>query len=222
MRRWVCCAVVLIPACFHPNYDHVQCGIGDLCPTGLTCNTAMNLCEPPGGGGDGGNGGGSDAGSGGLGSGPGTKDAASDGANACVDRLTTPASPHLHIANMATNAGANCIEAGCHLNNSLGAGASGFQFAGTVFTQGGTTPEAGVAVQIVSNGAVKQTYTDQAGNLSFPAGTLSGNFTASALVTACPTATMMTTLLSSNGGAAANSCNLCHANGAQVPPIYLQ
>jgi len=41
---WV---LLLIPACFHPNYDHPACGLNGECPKGLTCSAQL-ICEPPG------------------------------------------------------------------------------------------------------------------------------------------------------------------------------
>jgi hypothetical protein len=46
VHRRVCAWIVLVvPACFHPSYDHPACGPGDTCPRGLTCNPASDLCE---------------------------------------------------------------------------------------------------------------------------------------------------------------------------------
>jgi hypothetical protein len=36
--------LVLVPACFHPSYDHPTCGPNGECPGGLTCN-ALQVCE---------------------------------------------------------------------------------------------------------------------------------------------------------------------------------
>jgi hypothetical protein len=48
--RWACRALVLLlPACFHPNYDNVRCGLSGACPSGFTCNVTSDFCEPPGG-----------------------------------------------------------------------------------------------------------------------------------------------------------------------------
>lgn len=43
--RWL---LVLVPACFHPSYDHPACGPGGACPSGLACSAA-GFCERPGG-----------------------------------------------------------------------------------------------------------------------------------------------------------------------------
>jgi hypothetical protein len=50
--------VVLLPACFHPSYDHLACGPDGACPSGWHC--AQGFCEPPGSGS--GSSGGDDAG----------------------------------------------------------------------------------------------------------------------------------------------------------------
>ena len=39
--------LLLVPACFHPSYDHPACGPGGACPDGLTCN-AQGICEAAG------------------------------------------------------------------------------------------------------------------------------------------------------------------------------
>jgi hypothetical protein len=45
MLRWVCCvAVPLLSACFHPDYDHLACGPGGGCPSGLACSP-QGFCE---------------------------------------------------------------------------------------------------------------------------------------------------------------------------------
>jgi len=36
--------LLLVPACFHPSYDHPMCGPGGECPSGLTCNAQL-ICE---------------------------------------------------------------------------------------------------------------------------------------------------------------------------------
>jgi hypothetical protein len=151
--------------------------------------------------------------------------------NVCVDRLASPDAATVHPVGIrvsdanTSNAGENCIKAGCHLNNSLGPNAPGYQFAGTVYKMGTTQPDPGAVVRIFSNGMlVSSTYTDQAGNFHIMAGTLSGSFTASTLVSGCPTVTKMTTpLVGGSGGGGANSCNSCHTTGAnaQAAPISL-
>ena len=42
---------MLVPACFHPTYDHPSCGPDGACPDGLTCNrqaSGQGVCEAPG------------------------------------------------------------------------------------------------------------------------------------------------------------------------------
>jgi hypothetical protein len=170
---------------------------------------------------------------GGSGSGSGSGSNMSVDPNACVDRFANPEPAKVHPAGIAVsaantaNAGENCIKAGCHLNNSLGANAPGYQFAGTIYKNGTTTPDPGVTVKIISNNmVVASTISDQAGNFAIPAGTVPGAFTASTLVAACPTVTKMVTPLvgGNGGGGGANSCNSCHLTGAnaQAAPIFLQ
>lgn len=163
---------------------------------------------------------GTDGGSGsGVGSG-------SDNPDVCVDRLAQADPPHLHAAGGTSNKGQNCIAAGCHLNNSLGAGAPGFQFAGTVYAGTTTNPSAGAMVRIFSGTTVLKAYTDSDGNFYFNAPALSGSFMATTQVTACPTVTKMADLLVGGNGTApaANSCNSasCHASpGGATAPISL-
>ena len=38
--------LVLVPACFHPSYDHPSCGPGGECPSGLVCNAQL-ICDRP-------------------------------------------------------------------------------------------------------------------------------------------------------------------------------
>ncbi len=144
--------------------------------------------------------------------------------NACVNRLSPPDAAHVHAAGGTSNKGMNCIVAGCHLNNSLGTGAPGYQFAGTVYAAGTTNPSPGAVIRIVSGTTSLQTYADADGNFHFPAGSLSGTFSATTNVTACPTVTKMSTVMmgGNGGGGGANSCNLCHAQtGGTTTPISL-
>jgi hypothetical protein len=144
--------------------------------------------------------------------------------NDCVARLAPPGPKHQHTAGGTSNQGQNCIVGGCHLNNQLGTGAPGYQFAGTLYQAGGTTPSAGALVRIKANGMTLMTYTDEDGNFTFAAGSLAGQFTANTDVTACPTVTKMVgSLTGGAGNPGANSCNLCHTNGAggTAPPITM-
>jgi hypothetical protein len=144
-------------------------------------------------------------------------------ANACLDRITPPNPAHSHTAGGTSNAGQNCMLAGCHLPNN-GAGPP-YQFAGTVHIAGTTNPSAGATIRIKSgSGAPITAITDADGNFSFPAGSISGAFTATTDATACPTVTpMVTQMIGGNGvGAGANSCNSCHAQtGGTTTPITL-
>jgi hypothetical protein len=162
-------------------------------------------------------GGGVDAGGGGQ------IDAPPQQGNGCVDRLTPPGMAHDHggVAGV-THAGENCIVAGCHANNALGTGAPGFQFAGTIYKAGTTTPNAGVNIRVTSGTTVLTSVTDTAGNFSIMAGSLQGTFSATTDISACPSITPMVTKLVSGGGPGANSCNLCHAKtGGTTTPISL-
>jgi len=146
------------------------------------------------------------------------------GGNGCVDRLTPAGGAHMHIAGGTSNKGQNCIVAACHLANNPGAGAPGFQFAGTVYAGATTNPQAGAQVRIKGGPMPLTTYTDTDGNFYFMAGSLPGQFTANTDVSACPTIMNMSTQLIGGGGAGANSCNLCHAPtaaGGTTAPISL-
>ncbi len=133
----------------------------------------------------------------------------------CVARATvTPA--HLHAGVLTTFAGRTCIVAGCHLPNMTGTGALGFQFAGTVYTQDGQTPQQGVTVQLnpdVGEGA--SAITDSAGSFFMLDGTLLDPFPGHAQTTACPTIAVMPETLT----AGTNDCNspACHAVAGAMP-----
>lgn len=146
-------------------------------------------------------------------------------ASACPDRLATPDAAHMHLVGGTSNKGQNCIASGCHANNSLGTGAPGYQFAGTIYATGTTNPSPGAVVRIVAGAMVFQKYADADGNFFFDAATLAGAFTATTNVCAGSTVMPMTTMLvgGSGGGPGANSCNLCHTTGAnaQAAPISL-
>jgi hypothetical protein len=144
--------------------------------------------------------------------------------NGCVDRITPAGDAHEHGGTGGpTHAGENCIQSLCHLNSNLGPNAPGYQFAGTLYVAGTTNPQAGATVRIKpATGAALATVTDAAGNFHFPAGSLSGTFSAATDVTACPTVTSMVAQLVSGGGAGANSCNSCHAKtGGTTTPITM-
>src|SRR5262245_4515741 len=59
--------VMLVPACFHPNYDQPTCGPNGECPSGLTCSAPQKVCV---------DGNSNDGGMNGADSGTGTPDAA--------------------------------------------------------------------------------------------------------------------------------------------------
>lgn len=143
----------------------------------------------------------------------------------CKDKLTPPDPAHIHTTGGTSNKGLNCIVAGCHLNNNLGPGAPGYQFAGTVYQAGNpTAPAAGAMVRIKSGTNILSAYADADGNFHFAAGSLSGTFTANTNVSGCPAVTPMVGSLTGGGGggAGANSCNLCHAQtGGTTTPITL-
>jgi hypothetical protein len=151
-------------------------------------------------------------------------DAAAMG-NGCVNRIVPPGDAHQHGgAGGPTHAGEDCIVAGCHANNALGNGAPGFQFAGTVYKVGTTTPNTGLTIHVVSGATVLTGVTDTAGNFNIGAGSLAGAFTATTDVTACPDIKPMVTKLTGGGGGGpgANSCNRCHkAAGGTTTPITL-
>lgn len=143
-------------------------------------------------------------------------------ANNCVNRIVPPGGAHLH-AGGATHAGEGCLVAGCHLANNPGAGAPGFQFAGTVYKPGaGKIPSTGVTVQVKSAaGMVVTGVTDDAGNFNILAGSLPNPFPATVAVTACPTLTPMSSSLVQGGGNCTSAA--CHAGVAAgaTPPVTI-
>src|SRR6185295_11713540 len=40
-RLWL----VALAACYDPSFAHTQCGAGDACPAGQSCNRATGFCE---------------------------------------------------------------------------------------------------------------------------------------------------------------------------------
>ena len=107
--------------------------------------------------------------------------------------------------------------AGCHLANNLGTGAPGFQFAGTVYKPDGTTPQAGVTIQVKSAaGKIAIGVTDTAGNFSILSGTLQAAFPATTNVTVCPNLTPMVGQLVQAGTVPGNNCNGCHVTGGSA------
>jgi hypothetical protein len=142
-------------------------------------------------------------------------------ANACVARVAPPAPGHTHLAGGGTNAGQNCVTGGCHLTGNTGADAPAYQFGGTVYAAGSMTPSAGVTVQLKVGAMAYPAVTDEAGNFSFPAGTVQGTFSASVVVSACPAVMSMPDALVSGGNPSENNCNGCHGLAGTKPPITL-
>lgn len=134
--------------------------------------------------------------------------------NACVDRLVPAGVAHPHLAGGSTHAGEGCLLAGCHLANNPGTNAPPFQFAGTVYKPGGTTPSAGATITVkASNGMTTTGVTDAAGNFGIAAGSLPNPFPATVSVTACPTLTPMISTLSQGGG----NCTSTGCHGTALP-----
>lgn len=152
-----------------------------------------------------------------AGSNPGT-DASGAHANGCVDRIVPAGDAHQHGGTGGpTHAGEGCVVGGCHLASNLGAGAPGFQFAGTVYKPDGTTPSTGVTIQVKSAaGKIAVGVSDSAGNFSIPAGTLQAAFPATTNVTVCPNVTPMVSQLVQAGTVPGNNCNGCHVTGGSA------
>jgi hypothetical protein len=140
----------------------------------------------------------------------------------CVDRITPPGDAHPHAGGV-THAGEGCVVSGCHLANAPGAGAPGFQFAGTIYKPGaGKIPSTGVTVTVkAANGTTAVGVTDSAGNFNIVAGTLQNPFPATVSVTACPTlAPMVSQLVQGGGNCTSAACHAGTAAGA-TPSISL-
>lgn len=135
----------------------------------------------------------------------GTKtDGGGSNANGCVTRLTPAGEEHPHAApvNAAnpTNAGENCVQAGCHLKASLGSGASAYQYGGTVYKTGGTVPSVGAAITLKGGGKTTTTYTDTGGNFFVSDdGTLPNPFSGNVTVSGCPTISSMVSVIAQSG-----------------------
>lgn len=147
--------------------------------------------------------------------------AGGDGAtgNGCVDRLALPDPAHVHLAGGGTNAGQGCVVAGCHLASAPGTNAPGYQFAGTIYKPGGTTPNAGVTVTVKSmtTNMTTAAITDDAGNFSISAGSLMMAFPATVNASACPTLTPMVSQLSQGGG----NCTSAACHGGTTAAVTL-
>jgi hypothetical protein len=143
------------------------------------------------------------------------------GSNPCVNRVAPPATGHIHLAGGGANAGQNCVAGGCHLTGAIGANAPAYQYAGTVYAAGGQTPSAGATVQIKVGATVHTAVTDDAGTFNFPSGTLTGTFSATVVVSACPTVKTMPEALVSGGDPVDNNCAGCHSLAGTEAPISL-
>jgi len=153
--------------------------------------------------------------------------------NGCVTR-SSPGLHHTHLVGGTSNVGQSCVMAACHLNGSLGTAmdamgniitAPPWMMAGTVYQGDMTTPNTGVLVIVTdSTGGKHRSVTDDNGNFYVQDdGTLT--FPAQSTVTACPTLTNMTGMLSATPAPAiGNNCNGCHVPGGVAPqstPIVL-
>lgn len=147
-------------------------------------------------------------------------DAAATG-NGCADRIPAAQAVIAHVHSAAagggTNAGKACLAAGCHAANAPGANAPGYQFGGTLYKPGTTTPSVGATIRVKTASVAAPDYlTDSAGNFHIPAQTLPGAFPgATVLVTACPKVTSMITPLKQGDGDCAKAG--CHVAGSQGP-----
>ncbi len=146
----------------------------------------------------------------------------------CAPRQNPANQAHIHSAGATTNAGANCVVAGCHLNTNVGTGAPGFMFGGTLYGLDKTTPNAGATIYFKSPaGVTKATTSDTAGNFYLEAGQLPQAFPATVSVSVCPTApatgnpapTVMSDAVQNTGGGCALSG--CHTPGAGQGSITL-
>jgi hypothetical protein len=138
----------------------------------------------------------------------------------CVDRNPSPALLHTHaapvVAGNPSNQGQGCVAANCHATP-VGAGASEYQFAGTLYKTDGSTAQAGATIRIKSmSGTIVSAVTDTGGNFYFPANSLADPIGAQTQATVCPQLTPMQSSLQAGGG----NCNgggTCHGQGGQQP-----
>jgi hypothetical protein len=124
--------------------------------------------------------------------------------NGCKTRLAPPGGEHPHTApvnaNNPTNAGENCVAAGCHLKAAPGTGAPPYQYGGTVYKTGGTVPSTGAVIVLTGGGKTATVYSDTAGNFSVPDdGSLPNPFQGNVSVSGCPTISSMVSLIAQNG-----------------------
>jgi hypothetical protein len=134
----------------------------------------------------------------------------------CPAAQSPPIPAHMHIVGGTSNAGMACVSAGCHLQGSTGTNsvtglpAPVYNYAGTVYNTGGTTPAAGINVLITLGGTTKKWLTDADGNF-FVADPLQAAPTAlmQASTKVCQTPTAMVGVL----GAGQGNCSAtatCH------------
>jgi hypothetical protein len=139
-------------------------------------------------------------------------------ANGCMPRLTPAGGEHPHNApvnvNNPTNAGENCVQAGCHLTGNLGSGAPAYQFGGTVYKTGGTVPSAGAVIVLKGGGTTAMVYSDTAGNFFVPEGALTNPFTGNVSVSACPTISSMVSQVAPGTGVSGCGGEACHIGTA--------
>jgi hypothetical protein len=131
------------------------------------------------------------------------------GGSSCKTRLSPAGAEYTHskpvVAGNPSNAGQNCVAAGCHLKNNLGTGAAGqlasaYQYGGTVYKTGGTVPSPGAVIVLTGSGKTATAYSDTAGNF-FVAddGSLPNPFAGNVAVSGCPTISSMVSQIAQNG-----------------------
>ncbi len=133
--------------------------------------------------------------------------------NGCVDVVSPAAAKHIHAAGGTSNAGQQCLNAGCHAAGT----AQPFTFGGTVFTASdGNTAKPGTTIKVKSGATTITAISDEDGNFY---GTQTVTFPADTLGTACPTVAVMVSDLQ----AADADCNRCHKKvGGTTLPIFVQ
>lgn len=95
-------------------------------------------------------------------------DAAPDASErySCAPRVATITPAYSHTsAPVGPRAGSSCVSSSCHLDTSLGTGATAFSFAGTVLKDA-SSPATGVTVRLfgATDQALAHAVTDSAGN----------------------------------------------------------
>lgn len=139
----------------------------------------------------------------------------------CIN-MATPQTPHPHAVGGTSNAGQNCMAAGCHdpAPGTQGLGASPWTFAGTLYTTtAGTTGAGGATIRIkFGTTVVKSIATDTDGNFYGQDAITFGMAMTDA--SSCPSIKMMTTALQTGDGACSKSG--CHVAGGNPGPMSLQ